>query len=573
MLKRSIAVALGVLALSAGVALGSPAGDLDPSFDGDGKLVLPDPYVANEVLVQQDGKIVVVGNGGPADDFVVTRLNPEGSRDGSYDGDGTAVVDFGNQEHANAAALQPDGKLIVAGESQSGTGDAVAVARLNPNGTLDATFDPGGPEGDGKKLLTGGQGASLINATAVLVQPDGRIVLAAKGYSDDYDMAVTRLTPTGAVDGTVWDRGRFDAQAIPHAGALAPDGKIVVAGTKHPDGSPSEIALARFDSDGKLDKTFGGTGKVTFASAGDELVEAVLVQPDGRIVVAGAAGASGYEMVVTRFNRDGTPDTSWDGDARAFADFDGPSIGAAAALQPDGKIVVAGTSLNEVDIAAARFNPTGTPDASFGSAGTSTIAGGFIEIGQAVALQRDGRVIVAGQSAGGAPVVRLLADPPPASGANVHGDDGNGGGGGGGGAVADRIAPVVGSLSLANRTFRVGSRPRGASRRVRSGTAFRFRLSEAATVRFAIERKTTGRRARGRCRPATRRNRGARRCTRYMRVGTLARGLEAGRPSVSFSGRLRGRALRRASYRVVVQARDAAGNRSATRTAAFRVVR
>ncbi len=415
-MKRLSSIALGLAAagLLAGPALGSPAGDLDPSFDGDGKRVVANPYMATEVLVQPEGKILVVGNGA-ANDFAVTRLGSDGTIDRGYGNNGTAVADFGDDDRAQAAALQPDGKVVVVGKSVSATmGDPTAVARFDASGKLDATFDPGGTDGDGKKLLPNGPG----DPGAVLVQPDGRIVIAGSHYSGgvvDTEMAVVRLTTTGAVDGTEWDYGRFDARAVTRDAALTSDGKIVLAGELQPDEKPREIALTRFESDGKLDKTFGGTGKVTFASDASEEVADVLVQPDGKVVVTGSRSKSGlFEGVVTRVDRDGKPDASWGREAQAFVDFESQSYATAAALQPDGKVVVVGLDAAEVDIAAARFRPDGSLDPSFGSGGRSTVPGGFIEVAQAVALQSDGRIVMAGQSTAGTPVVRLLADPPPA---------------------------------------------------------------------------------------------------------------------------------------------------------------
>jgi uncharacterized delta-60 repeat protein len=388
------AIALAALALFAGPALGSPAGDLDPSFDSDGKRIVPNPYMASDVLVQADGKLLVVGSGA-SNDFAVTRLNADGSLDRGYGANGTAVADFGETDRALAAAIQSDGKVVVAGTRSSAMGDATAVARFDTGGKLDATFDPGGRDGDGKKLLTGGP----ADPGAVLVQPDGRIVITGTQYVSgpvDTVMAVTRLTPTGEVDGTEWERGEFGARAYARDAALSPDGTIVVAGELIADEAPREIAVTRFDADGTLDETLGGTGKVTFASDASEEVADVLVQPDGKVVVVGSRSKSGFfEAVVTRFNRDGTPDRSWGRDAQAFAGFESQSYATAAALQPDGNVVVVGTDVAEVDMAAARFRSDGSLDPSFGSGGRSTVPGSFIEVSLAVALQPDGRVVMA----------------------------------------------------------------------------------------------------------------------------------------------------------------------------------
>ena len=254
--------------------------------------------------------------------------------------------------------------------------------------------------------------------------------------------------------------------------------------TLQPELKPREIALARFDADGKLDATFGGTGTVTLASDGSDEVGAVVVQPDGKVVVAGSRSTSGsFEIVVTRFTAGGAPDMSWAGDARAFPDFESQSFATAAALQPDGKLVVVGMDAAEVDMAAVRFRSDGSLDPSFGSGGRSTIPGGFIEAASAVALQPDGRVVMAGQSIGGAPVVRLLADPPPADGGTPGGGPSGTPGGGpssepGPGVTpsvprcAGRRATIVGSAR--GETLRGTPRAdvivaRGGNNRVRAG--------------------------------------------------------------------------------------------------------
>jgi len=172
----------------AGRSLGSGAvvarlranGTLDPDFDGDGRLMLPGGGVARAVLVQPDSKIVVAGNPGLSEVMTVTRLNPNGSPDTTFDGDGTATIDFGaGGEPASSAVLQPDGKIVVVGTAQAG----VAVARLNANGSPDATFGAAG-----KAAVDFGAATS---GNAVALQPNGRIVVA--GQRSGGDFAVARL--------------------------------------------------------------------------------------------------------------------------------------------------------------------------------------------------------------------------------------------------------------------------------------------------------------------------------------------------------------------------------------------
>jgi uncharacterized delta-60 repeat protein len=410
------------LALFAAVALGSPAGDLDRSFDGDGKTLLTSPYRANEVLTQADGKILVVGTGGSTNDFTVTRLRSNGGIDTSYGTNGTASADFGERDMAHAAALQADGKLVVAGSSDTTERNALAVARFDANGKLDPTFSPGGTDGDGKKLIDSLVGERQFDAIEVLVQSDGRLVLVGGGYQDNWDVGITRLTAAGEADGTTWERFDYDdAQVTPYDAALTPDGKIVVAATRHPELAPRQIAVARFEGDGRLDKTFGGTGKVTFTSESRDEAAGVVVQRDGKIVVAGTASTTDARMVVTRFNQNGTPDRSWDGDGRAFAGFESQSFATDVALQPDGKVIAVGVEAAGIDMAAARFNANGSLDSRFGSGGRTAVDYGFAEVADTVTVQSDGRILLAGQAAGGAPIARLLADPPLANGGQPGG--------------------------------------------------------------------------------------------------------------------------------------------------------
>jgi uncharacterized delta-60 repeat protein len=506
---RPLALALATLALLPAAA-SAAAGDPDPSFDGDGKRTVPHPYIANEVLAQPDGKILVVGNGGPEGDFVVTRLLSDGSYDRSFDGDGTAYVDFGGKDQANAAALQPDGSIVIAGESEpQGSGSLLAVARLLPTGKPDPAFGAGG---DGKTVVNA-QGAPY-DAAAVLVRPDGRIVIAGAGYSDTYDMAVVQLTSGGEPDGTEWDRGNFGEQASPRGAALAADGTLVVAGTRSPELAPGEIALARFRPDGKLDTAFGGTGKVTLPTGEQEDVAAVVVQDDGKVVVAGTTGRTFTQMIATRFDREGELDRSWGDGGRASADFDGYSMGAAATLQPDGKVVVAGVWIGEIDVAAARFTTSGTLDPTFSADGRASIAGGFIEVAQAVALQPDGKVVLAGAGTAGALVARLLADPPPAPPPPP--------------AAGDTLPPALSGLRVTPKRIR-------------------FTLSEPARVRFTVQRLRGGR---------------ARRVVRSFAVDA-----RAGLSRVP----LRARRLRAGRYRLTAVPVDRAGNSGRAKRAPFRL--
>jgi uncharacterized delta-60 repeat protein len=432
-----VLVAVLLLALP-GLARAAP-GDLDPSFDGDGMRTFGglSSDVANAVLVQPDGKLVLVGYGGG--NFAVTRLNPDGSFDTGFGDGGMSGADFGGVDSAYAAALQADGKIVVAGHTE--LNKDIAVARFHPNGSLDGSFDPGGTDGPGKKTF--GHGGYDI-ANAALVQPDGKIVVAGAGNANR-DFAVARLNPDGSYDSSFDGDGiaaaDFGGSDLGYAAALQPDGKILVAGqTASVEG---DVAIARFNptgpADTTLDRTFNGAGTKRFGYGGFDSARAVLVQPDGKIVVAGN-GAPNRDVAVTRLNADGSFDTGFGDGATAWADFGGSDFGYAAALQPDGKIVVAGErSGDDDDFAIARLQPGGALDATFSVDGRTTVNFGGADSGNALALQADGRIVVAGDTNLGNDfaVARLEGDSRPTGGT---GGPGGGSGGGAGGSVTPRCA-------------------------------------------------------------------------------------------------------------------------------------
>ncbi len=365
-------------------------GDLDTSFAGNGKKAISfgGTDEARVVLVQPNRKIVVAGGGAAADCFCVARLNPNGTLDTTFGPGGKRRINFGGDTASVfGAALQPDGKIVLAGDSDF----KVAVARLNRNGTLDTTFS-----GDGKMLFSWG---ALSRATAVVVLPNGKILLAGFSGPEGGNFQVARLNANGAVDTTFGTAGKapvdFGGDDFGAAMARQANGRILVAGRSTTAGA----VIARLRTNGTLDPDFDGDGRVTLPGGGD--LNAVLVQPDRKIVVAGNAMGSAM-MTVTRLMPNGSVDTTFDGDGTATIDFGSlADIANAAVLQPDGRIVVAGfTQALNSPTAVARVNGNGTPDLGFGTAGKVTVDFGPATFGNAVALQANGRIVVAGQRTG-----------------------------------------------------------------------------------------------------------------------------------------------------------------------------
>jgi uncharacterized delta-60 repeat protein len=247
-------------------------------------------------------------------------------------------------------------------------------AAATPSLGLDASFG-----GDGK-VQTDFTKADDI-AYAVAVQANGKIVAAGvsslRGRNTTF--AIARYNTDGTRNTSFGDDGKVQtnftrAADIAKAAAIQSDGKIVVAGVAGSGGSNAKFALARYDSDGSLDTSFGGDGKVTTDLSPDaDVASCLAIQSDGKIVVAGVAGS---KLALARYNADGTLDTSFGGDGQV-TDLDG--YGTALAIQTDGKIVASSP--------LARYNADGSLDASFGTGGVTSA--GF----DALAIQADGKII------------------------------------------------------------------------------------------------------------------------------------------------------------------------------------
>ena len=283
-----IAAVLGSVILSA-VAQAAP-GDLDPTFSGNGEQTTDfgGSSEAKAVVVQPDGKVVVVGSTFRDFSVALARYNPNGTLDTSFSGDGRQTTEFGV---ANAVALQPDGKIVVVGSIDS----SFALARYNPNGTLDTSFS-----GDGKQT-TGIGGSSEDEATGVAIQGNGKIVVvgtatdASTGANPKF--ALARYNPNGSLDTSFSGDGKqtthFGAPDDEARGvALQSDGKIVAVGSAdHSATDPrDDFALARYNPNGSLDPSFSGDGKQTTDFGANEEATGVAIQGNRKIVAIGSTG-------------------------------------------------------------------------------------------------------------------------------------------------------------------------------------------------------------------------------------------------------------------------------------------
>ena len=462
--RRSLAIVLAALALGSaagGDALAAP-GDLDSTFGnpaGRARIDFGADELGQALAVQADGKIVVAGASdvGGTQDFALARLGPSGSLDSSFAAGGRALLDFGGNDGVGAIALQADGKILVAGGGNAAPNVAnFALARFDANGSPDASFGQAG------KVTVDFGGADI--ATGVALQPDGKIVLAGYSLGGNSNFALARLDANGLPDAGFGQGGKttvdFGGVDVGQALTLQPDGKIVVAGYSQVNNN-TNFALARLNSNASPDASFGQAGRavVDFGGASEE-GEDVALQADGKIVVV---GTSRDNLVLARLSPNGSLDDSFAGDGKSAVDFGGDfDAGSSVVVQPDGKLVVSGYSYVGADFGFGRLQPNGFLDTTFGEGGKAVVPfGGNPDSSQAVALQPDGKIVAAGYSRvaqkGDFAVARLEGDAGGAGGGG--GQEGGPGAGPGAGPprCAGRRATIVGT--------RAANRLRGTRRR------------------------------------------------------------------------------------------------------------
>jgi uncharacterized delta-60 repeat protein len=375
-------------------------GDLDTSFGGDGRVTtsFSADASASAVAIQADGKIVAAGGAGA--EFALARYDTDGTLDTTFGTNGKVTTGFTDGAFANAVAIQSDGKIVAAG----GAGAEFALARYDTDGSLDPTFGTGGTV---TTSLTSGND----QANGVAIQADGKIVAA--GFATPGSpwrpwFALARYLSDGTVDTAFGDGGivltRFGVSGVAHAVVLQPNQKIVAAGT-----NGGGFALARYDSDGSLDTAFGNAGKVATLLPGDAggTAYAVALQPDGKIVAAGSYDF--FWFALARFNLHGGLDRTFGRDGFVITDVGrgGEQWVSGLVIRPSGRVVAAGSEgPHEGGDAAPRFVLTryranGVLDPTFGGGDGKVITrfkNGAFASG--VAAQADAKVVVVGTRAG-----------------------------------------------------------------------------------------------------------------------------------------------------------------------------
>jgi uncharacterized delta-60 repeat protein len=398
---------------------------LDPKFGARGKVeLLPRRGIFSgaDVVKQSDGRLVVAGSYSRAakSGLLIARFERNGARDRSFGGNGRVKLplESGSSTVGTGVALAANGRIVATGRS----GDRIATVRLRPDGTPDRSFGGNG------RVRTSFPGAS-VGGQSVAVEPGGDavIVLGSVTEGDAVSVALVRYLSDGSLDPAFGSGGRVSTGfgvpgedlAVGNAVLLQPDGRIVAAGAlNNPFGGGGAFALARYESDGSLDPSFGATGKVATMVGNEGGGVDMYRDGAGRLVVAGVKAVPsgqglGSFFTVIRYLADGTLDPSWGSAGIAttgFRNSDGPFASAIAPLA-GGRVFVAGpvdTPTSATQFGLVTYGPDGSRFTGFGIGGRARTRFGSDmpdDVPGGIAVQA-GKPVVAGASARGAALAR-----------------------------------------------------------------------------------------------------------------------------------------------------------------------
>lgn len=421
-------ILFAILFFATAVEIFAAEGDLDASFDGDG-IVITDNDMNDDsirdLLVLPDGKIIAVGtslvSSSSSRQAVIVRYNSNGSIDSTFGTNGKIII---SSVDLNESALLTNGKIVLVGFVGTSPTFDFYVARLNPDGSFDTTFN-----GTGAVILD--LRATSDSASSVKIQTDGKIVVGGRaartssGSSSDF--SIVRLNSDGSLDTTFDGDGKVFTPLQETAGILSltiqPDGKIVAVGEafmlETSSGNPiGSFATVRYNPNGSVDTTFNGNGIAftQFVSNGSpggtrqNTPDAVIVRTGGKILVVGTTSSCCgpqplSQVAMIQYNPDGSLDSSFGIAGKTQIGFSTyPTTSANdAAIQADNKIVITGFALPNINASlqavVGRFNANGWPDPTFSGDGWNTlqIPDGSSTSGGAVGIQPDGKVLIGGR--------------------------------------------------------------------------------------------------------------------------------------------------------------------------------
>lgn len=361
-----------------------------------------DDEISKIKIQSSDDKIVVAGYSTLINSpvFALARYNTDGSLDSTgFNAGGTqpgvVTTAINGYSLANNLDIQTDDKIVAVGYTFDGSVGLLAIARYTTAGILDTTFN-------GNGIVTTLIGSTAAIATAVKQKTNGKLVVGGSAifgvpyfalaqYDTDGSLDTANFNSGGTQPGTITTLVGFSSQG--HALAIDADDKIILAGS-----SDSQFALARYNIDGTLDTTFnsGGVqpGTVTTSIGGSSIITAIAIQTDGKIV---AAGQSDNQVALARYNSDGTIDTSYGTNGIVITTIQSSSVANDLKLQSDDKAVITGSySENASQPFLARYNTDGTPDTSFGTNGIILSSINLNSSANGLDIDTTGRFVIGG---------------------------------------------------------------------------------------------------------------------------------------------------------------------------------
>lgn len=400
---------------------------LDPSFSTDGYDVqhIGTVSYSYKLVLQADNKIISAGTAyvpGHDYDFVVMRYTEEGMPDITFGEDGISTIDFSaDEDHASSLVLQDDGKILIAGTSNNVAGNNFGIVRLNTDGSIDTTFAENG-------FLLFQPENKTCGIDAACLQPDGKIIAAGNtndSTGSNIETLIARFQANGKIDSTFGINGllylKIDSNRTSISCAeVSDENKILIGGGYWPENG-ADFFLARLNSNGDPDTSFNHAGyTITDLFASKEIISSIAITPEGKIIGAGNSydelSYSGFGMA--RWNEDGTLDNSFGIGGKSITEFDydlneGNDYANDLVIQPDGKLVVAGYRYDFLDgefIAIARYLVNGVLDISFGDGGKILSKIGSNCFADAIALNDEGKILISGASDNSFLIARFLSE-------------------------------------------------------------------------------------------------------------------------------------------------------------------
>ena len=358
----------------------------------------------SSLALQPDGKIVAAGVAGTNNgDFALARYNADGSPDLSFNVTGQATSDFGANDWARSVVISSDGKIYAGGQSLDISGyPHFRIARYNIDGSPDFNYN----SGLGSILAVFGTSYDFL--TNIGLQDDGKIIASGRtnlNPVNNDDIELIRINTDGTIDNTFGTRGDGLVVADINSGndddnflVIQQDGKIITGGdnVKFTNFPSYTFSCFRFNTDGTPDVGFGTGGSFNdFVRGAYYSYSGLFLQGDGKLLAESDLNDGTTASFISRFNANGTPDVAYGQNGI----FTLPSGSGGVYFQPDGKLLrLDYSSTNNGDIMLLRYNPDGTPDANFGNGGVVISDFGGNEAASVAGFQADGKIVIGGFS-------------------------------------------------------------------------------------------------------------------------------------------------------------------------------